>query len=126
LFSINANYNEVDIRESIRKLDEKLKSFDLQSKVVTKKTLNIEKLYPSPVASNKTVEAYINSQAVTEVDMKIFDYRGRVVIDLGTKRLMTGYNPIEFSTSGISQGAYYFGVVKDGELFTYPFTVINE
>ncbi len=126
LFSINASNNEADIRESVRKLDEKLKSFDLQSKVEIIREINIEKLYPSPVATNKTVEAYISSQSLTEVEMKIFDYRGRVIIDLGAKRLVTGYNPVEFSTAGLSQGAYYFGVVKDGELFSYPFTVINE
>ena len=126
LFSINASNYEADIRESVRKLDEKLKSFELQSKVEINRTISIEKLYPSPVAINKTVEAYISSQTLTEVVMKIYDYRGRVIVDLGTKRLIIGYNPIKFSTAGLSQGAYYFGVVKDGELFSYPFTVINE
>ncbi|PKL80727.1 MAG: hypothetical protein CVV25_03225 [Ignavibacteriae bacterium HGW-Ignavibacteriae-4] len=126
LFSINASNYEADIRENVRKLDEKLKSFELQSKVEINRTISIEKLYPSPVAINKTVEAYISSQTLTEVEMKIYDCRGRVIVDLGTKRLIIGYNPIEFSTAGLSQGAYYFGVVKDGELFSYPFTVINE
>ena len=126
LFSINAAESEADIRESVRRLDEKLKSFDLQSKVESKRQINIEKLYPSPVANNKTVEAYINSELFAEVEMKIFDYRGRVIVNLGTKKLISGYNPVEFSTVGLAQGAYYFGVVKDGELFSYPFTVINE
>ncbi len=126
LFSINAAYNEADIREKVRKLDEKLKSFDLQSKIETHRPINIEKLYPSPVANNKTVEAYINSDIFAEVELKIFDYRGKVIINLGARKLISGYNPVEFSTVGLSQGAYYFGVVKDGELFSYPFTVINE
>ncbi|MFA7327082.1 MAG: S8 family peptidase [Candidatus Kapaibacterium sp.] len=126
LFSINASNYEADISESVRKLDEKLKSFELQSKVEMIRPINIESLYPNPAANNKTVEAHISSQSLTEVVMKIYDYRGRVIVDLGTKRLIIGYNPIEFSTAGLSQGAYYFGVVKDGELFSYPFTVINE
>jgi hypothetical protein len=126
LFSINAANSESGIRENVNKLDEKLKSFDLQSKVDSKRPINIEKLYPTPVANNRTVAAYINSELFADVELKIFDYRGKVILDLGTRKLMTGYNPIEFSTAGLSQGAYYFGVVKDGELFSYPFTVINE
>ncbi|MER3328407.1 MAG: hypothetical protein RIF34_02425, partial [Candidatus Kapaibacterium sp.] len=126
LFSINAAQSEADIRESLRRLDEKLKSFDLQSKVESKRPINIEKLYPSPVATNKTVAAYISSDLLTDVEIKIFDYRGRVIIDLGTRKLISGYNSFEFSIFGMSQGAYYFGIVKDGELFSYPFTVINE
>jgi hypothetical protein len=126
LFSINAANSEADIREKVKRLDEKLKSFDLLSKVETRKQIVIEKVFPSPVANNKTVQAYINSELFADVELKIFDYRGRVILNLGKKTLVAGYNPIEFSTVGLSQGAYYIGVVKDGELFSYPFTVINE
>lgn len=126
LFSINAAKSEEDIRDMIIRLDEKLKSFDLQSKVEMIRPINIESLYPNPVANNKTVEAHISSKSLTKVKMKVYDYSGRVVLDLGTRMLISGYNPIVLSTAGLSQGAYYFGVVKDGELFSYPFTVINE
>lgn len=126
LFSINAANSEADIREKIRRLDEKLKAFDLLSKVETSKQIVIEKVFPSPVANNKTVQAYINSELFADVELKIFDYRGRVILNLGARKLISGYNQIEFSTFGLSQGAYYIGVVKDGELFSYPFTVINE
>lgn len=126
LFSINAANSETVIRENISRLDEKLKTFDLQSKVESNRLISIEKLYPTPVAKNRTVSAYINSDSFADVELKVFDYRGRIILDLGKRKLIQGYNPIEFNTVGLSLGAYYFGVVKDGELFSYPFTVIDE
>lgn len=126
LFSINAAYSKEEIGARIELLDEKLKSIDLQSKVDDDKQIKIVKLFPNPVTNSKQVEAFIQSDTFADVTLKIFDYRGRVIIDLGAKRLIEGYNHIIFSTESLSQGSYYLGVVKEDKIFPYSFVIVNE
>lgn len=98
----------------------------MQSKVDDDKQIKIVKLFPNPVTNSKQVEAFIQSDTFADVTLKIFDYRGRVIIDLGAKRLIEGYNHIIFSTESLSQGSYYLGVVKEDKIFPYSFVIVNE
>lgn len=125
-FSISVADDVIELNEHSDSIDKIAANLDNISSVKVKHNLEIMRLSPNPVSNNQTVNVLVKSEAANEVKAQVYDYRGKVVIELGTIRVINGYNPFEFNTQNLSQGAYYFVIEEDGELFTYPFTVVND
>lgn len=126
IFSINVVDDVLNFKDINEKLELKIKELDPITKVNNSSKLNIVKLYPNPANTIQTLSAVIYSEKSGLANLKIVDYRGKKVINLGSEKLVNGNNPISFSVSGISQGMYYLVVEEESELFSYPFTIVNE
>lgn len=126
VFSINVVDDVLNFKDINDKLEFKIKNLDPITKVNISPTLNIVKLYPNPANTNQTLSALIYSDKSGHVNLKIVDYRGKKVLNLGSEKLINGNNPISFTVAGISQGMYYLVIEEENELFSYPFTIVNE
>lgn len=126
IFSINLVDDVLNFKDISDKLELKIKELDPITKVNNSSKLNIIKLYPNPSNTNQTLSAVIYSEKSVVASLKIVDYRGRKVLNLGSEKLVNGHNPFSFGVAGISQGIYYLVIEGENELFSYPFTIVNE
>ena len=125
-FSISSSDDVVALNEISDSLDEIITNLDNISTVKSNNSIDIMRLSPNPIGSNQTVNVLIKTDRTTDVYIKVHDYMGRLVMDLGSKIVVKGYSPFTFSTQNLSQGTYYFVIEDEGKLISYPFTVINQ
>ncbi|MGB0402898.1 MAG: Omp28-related outer membrane protein [Salibacteraceae bacterium] len=62
------------------------------------------KTYPNPVNNNLSID--INADNASDMDIRVLDITGKVVIDLGSNRIETGMNTISVNTSSLETGVY--------------------
>jgi hypothetical protein len=79
------------------------------------------RIIPNPVRDYANAHLYFGEAGPAVVE--ILDITGRVVKDLGTTVLGTGWSNLEFSTSGLSAGQYLLLIRINGRSHTEGFSV---
>ena len=124
-FSINIGKSKEDVISSAELFDEMLFYTPLPD-LAESENFKIMSFVPNPLSNNQQADLKIWSREPTEVSLAVYDSRGRKIMDLGVKSLSEKYNDISFKLENESQGAYYLGIIHNGELIAFPFVLINE
>lgn len=84
----------------------------------------LSKLYPNPVATNERVNIHFTIKKAGVYYCDILDNNGRVIKSIWKDKIKSGENVMEFNTSHLSSGTYYFNIRNvDGKQLTLPFVV---
>lgn len=62
------------------------------------------KTYPNPVRDNLSID--INADNASDMNIRVLDITGKVVVDLGSNRIETGMNTISVNTASLESGVY--------------------
>jgi PKD repeat protein len=95
-----------------------------QSSVQNEGDIVLSKLYPNPVATNERVNIHFTIKKAGVYYCDILDNNGRVIKSIWKDKIKSGENVMEFNTSHLSSGTYYFNIRNvDGKQLTLPFVV---
>lgn len=125
-FSISLGYDIDELNNDRNQLIKKMESLEAKSNIAVSMPVEIIKITPNPANNNQMLEVMIHSNIDNGSKVKIYDYRGRMILDLGNKRFSNGYDHFSFSSESLSQGAYYLVIENKGQLVSFPFTIVNE
>jgi hypothetical protein len=78
-------------------------------------------IYPSPVDKNLTIEFTTGSEGSVQLD--IFDASGKKAMAIIDGIYNKGIHQEKVDVSALAQGRYFLLMLKDGELFSYPFEI---
>ena len=125
-FSISLGYDIDELNNDRNQLIKKMESLEAKSNIAVSMPVEIVKITPNPANNNQMLEVMIHSNIDNGSKVKIYDYRGRMILDLGNMRFSNGYDHFSFSSESLSQGAYYLVIENKGQLVSFPFTIVNE
>ncbi|MFZ1705367.1 MAG: PKD domain-containing protein [Saprospiraceae bacterium] len=97
-----------------------------QSSTKEETTFFIKYLYPNPSSQNDRVSVQFNTTTSGVYSFEILDINGRQIKKLMEEKVKVGDNVVQFNTSHLSSGQYYFCIVdENGINRMMPFVVVK-
>ncbi|MEO6884475.1 MAG: T9SS type A sorting domain-containing protein [Bacteroidia bacterium] len=86
--------------------------------------LTLGQCYPNPSTSTATI-GYQLADAAKNVDLKVFDVTGRLVMDMNQGAEVVGKHSIQVNVANLAAGTYYYSLKADDHRLTNKMVVVK-